>query len=115
MNYLDISVQNLGNTVGTETTSIMPRKSAFLGALLGRTGGALAEDIRADAGTAPNSCGTLMDNSSYSRVHMPCTAHECQRSHIGVNLTGKLQILASACVVLYHCRQDLPQKNVRQK
>lgn len=27
---------------------------------------------------------------------MPCAAHECQRSHIGVNLTGKLQILASA-------------------
>lgn len=49
MNYSNSSVQDFGNVLEASTTCIAPRKSGFLGAFLGRTGGTLAEDIRADA------------------------------------------------------------------
>lgn len=94
MNYSDISVQDLGNTVESGTASIMPRKSGFFSAFLGRTGGALAEDIRADAELAL----FRMQLTEFALTRIGAfSVMEQQMSHLTPQAAERCQALVDAC------------------
>ncbi len=101
MNYSSNSTQDFGNVLEASTTSIMPRKPSFLGAFLGRTGGTLEEDVRADAELAL----FRMQLTEFAVTRIAAlSAMEQQMGSLTPHAAERYQALVDACT-----RQTLKQ------